>query len=63
MKIRRRLPDGSFGELEQVFPPTADPLLVAAFEAIAMQNEMFVAQQAEMELMKEEIKILKGGVE
>lgn len=63
MKIRRRLPDGSFGELEQVFPPTADPLLVSAFEAIAMQNEMFMAQQAELKLLKEEFLILKGGIE
>lgn len=61
MKIRKRLPDGTFGRLEEVFPTPADPNLLAAFEAIAMQFEVLGAQQMQMEAMQAEIDELKGG--
>lgn len=58
MKIRRRLDDGSFGPLEEVFTPQEIPETVAMFEAIVMQQEMLAQMQAELEALKAE----KGGV-
>lgn len=61
MLRRRRLEDGTFGPLEEVFPQSQDPNLVAAFEAIAMQFEAIDAQQEQIESLKAEIELLKGG--
>ena len=35
MKIRRRLPDGTFGPLEEVFPESIDPTVLMMLEALA----------------------------
>jgi len=60
MERQRRLPDGSFGPMEVVFPQVADPNLLAAFETIAMQSEMLMEQQFQIGEMKSEIQTLNG---
>lgn len=55
MKIRRRLPDGSLGPLEEVFPEQIDDTTLLMLEALA-------GQQEQIEQLQAEIEVLKGGV-
>lgn len=54
MKIRKRLPDGTFGPLEEVFPTQIDETVLMMLEALAGQQEQIMQLQ-------EEIEVLKGG--
>ncbi len=56
MKVRKRLPDGTFGELEEVFPSQIDATVLLVLEALAGQQEQIMMMQAEIEQ-------LKGGAE
>ncbi|MEK4712226.1 hypothetical protein [Sporosarcina sp. FSL K6-5500] len=58
MKIRKRLPDGTFGPWEDAFPGDVkvDPTILMLLEAIAGLQEQVMMQQ-------EEINQLKGGGE
>jgi hypothetical protein len=58
---RKRLPDGSLGPLEPVFNEreVIDPNLVIAFEAIAMQYETIMAQEAEINDLKARVEALE----
>ncbi len=55
MEVRRRLPDGTFGPLEEVFPQSIDPTVIMMLEALAGQQEQIMQLQ-------EEIEQLKGGI-
>lgn len=59
---RKRLPDGSLGPLEPVFPvmEEIDPNLVVAFEAISMQFETISAQEEKINQLNERIDVLEG---
>lgn len=58
---RKRLPDGSYGPLESVSGlPNVNEELLIAFEAIAMQSEMLLEQQSQIEELKQEVIALKG---
>lgn len=52
MKIRRRLPDGTFGPLEEVFPESIDPTVLMMLEALAGQQEQILQLQDEIEQLK-----------
>lgn len=52
MKIRRRLPDGTFGELEEVFPSQIDETILMLLEAVAGQQEQIIQLQADIEQLK-----------
>lgn len=56
MKIHRRLPDGTFGPLEEVFPSQMDETVLLMLEALAGQQEQIMQLQVEVEA-------LKGGAE
>ena len=56
IKRQKRLKDGSMGPLESVRGlPDIDPNLLAAFEAIALQNELIEELKAEVETLKGEV--------
>lgn len=59
MKIRRRLPDGSLGPLEEAFPEQATSI----DETTLMLLEAVAGQQEQIEQLKAEIEQLKGGAE
>ena len=52
MEVRRRLPDGTFGELEEVFPSQIDPTVLLMLEALAGQQEQIMQLQADIEQLK-----------
>lgn len=52
MEIRKRLPDGTFGPLEEVFPSQIDPTILMLLEAIAGLQEQMMMQQIEIEQLK-----------
>lgn len=55
IKRQKRRQDGSFGPIESVRGfPEIDPNLLAAFEAIALQNELIEELKAEVETLKGE---------
>lgn len=52
MKIRRRLKDGSYGDLEEVFPSQIDDMALLMLEALAGQQEQIMMMQLEIEQLK-----------
>lgn len=56
MQRRKRLPDGTLGPLEEVFPKDIDEMALMMLEALA-------GQQEEIFQLREEIEALKGGKE
>ncbi|MFJ7971335.1 hypothetical protein [Psychrobacillus sp. NPDC096389] len=55
MKIRKRLPDGSFGPLEEVFPESIDSTILILLEAMAGMQEQIDKLTAKLDN--------EGGVE
>lgn len=62
MKIRRRLPDGSLGPLEEVFPEQIDDTTKLLLEAVAGQQEQIEQLQQQNKQLQKQINELKGGV-
>ncbi|MGE7621679.1 hypothetical protein ACQKMD_01130 [Viridibacillus sp. NPDC096237] len=67
MKIRKRLPDGSLGPLEEVFPNQIDETVLLLLEAVAGNQEQIeelkeqnAGQQEQIEQLKNEVEELKG---
>ena len=56
MQRRKRLQDGTFGPLEDVFQKSFD-------ETVLMMLEALAGQQEEIFQLREEIETLKGGKE
>lgn len=54
MKVRKRLPDGTLGPFEEVFPSQLDETVLMVLEALAGQQEQIM-------LLENEIAELKGA--
>ena len=52
MKVRKRLPDGTLGAFEEVFPTQIDETVLLVLEALAGQQEQIMELQAEIEELK-----------
>lgn len=52
MKRRKRLEDGTFGPLEEVFPEQMDETLIVIMEAMSGMQEQIMQLEAKIEELK-----------